>query len=251
MYIFATVNKNTKQNLVMLLKDSYSASGKTFMTTQLGKFMIAENDVNAGRYILYRWSIKLNDYQMIGYFTRSYATIEGDVLCYIENNITQTKRDEWRNEVISQAIDDDLENISSMTGEQISNRLNEIEPVEETDMSEHQLDDYYFPEDYDTKLAENDTEQNETEQVGAGTGTIYTDKSHKVYNVLFSKHYKSYGWSITRVVSFTTKQKSLDYINSVVDAWEIIGHTVECKNDVWKVKNDSEYKIELRESTVY
>lgn len=235
----------------MLLKDSYSASGKTFMTTQLGKFMIAENDVNAGRYILYRWSIKLNDYQMIGYFTRSYATIESDVFCYIENNITKTKRDEWRNEVISQVIDDDLENISSMTGEQINNRLNETEPVEETDMSEHQLDDYYFPEDYDTKLAENDTEQNETEQVGAGTGTIYTDKSHKVYNVLFSKHYKSYGWSITRVVSFTTKQKSLDYINSVVDAWEIIGHTVECKNDVWKVKNDSEYKIELRESTVY
>lgn len=233
----------------MLLKDSYSVSGKTFMTTQLGKFMIAENDVNAGRYVLYRWSIKMNDYQMIGFFTRSCATIEGDVLCFIENNITQTKRDEWRSEVVSQAIDDDLENISSMTGEQINNRLNETEPVEETDMSEHQLDDYYFPEDYDTKLAENDTEQNETEQVGAGT--IYTDKSHKVYNVLFSKHYKSYGWSITRVVSFTTKQKSLDYINSVVDAWKIIGHTVECKNDVWKVKNNSEYKIELRESTVY
>ena len=244
MYIFATVNKTTKQNLVMLLKDSYSVSGKTFMTTQLGKFMIAENDVNAGRYILYRWSIKLNDYQMIGYFTRSYATIESDVLCYIEYNITKTKRDEWRNEVISQAIDDDLENISSMTGEQISNRLNEIEPVEENDMGEHQLDDYYFPEDYDTKLDENDTEQNETDCAG----TI----SHKVvYNVLFSKHYKSYGWSITRVLSFTTKQKSLDYINSVVDAWEIIGHTVECKNNVWKVKNDSEYKIELRESTVY
>lgn len=237
-YIFATVNKNTKQNLVMLLKDSYSVSGKTFMTTQLGKFMIAENDVNAGRYVLYRWSIKMNDYQMIGFFTRSCATIEGDVLCYIENNITQTMRDEWRNEVISQAIDADLENISSMTGEQITNRLNETEPIEETDMSEHQLDDYYFPEDYDTKLAENDTEQNET--------------AHKVvYNVLFSKHYKSYGWSITRVVSFTTKQKSLDYINSVVDAWKIIGHTVECKNDVWKVKNNSEYKIELRESTVY
>ena len=227
----------------MLLKDSYSASGKTFMTTQLGKFMIAENDVNAGRYILYRWSIKLNDYQMIGYFTRSYATIESDVLCYIENNITKTKRDEWRNEVISQAIDDDLENISSMTGEQINNRLNETEPVEETDMSEHQLDDYYFPEDYDTELDENDTEQNETDCAG----TI----SHKVYNVLFSKHYKSYGWSITRVLSFTTKQKSLDHINSVVDAWEMIGHTVECKNDVWKVKSDSEYKIELRESTIY
>ena len=247
MYIFATVNKTTKQNLVMLLKDSYSVSGKTFMTTQLGKFMIAENDVNAGRYILYRWSIKLNDYQMIGYFTRSYATIESDVLCYIENNITKTKRDEWRNEVISQAIDEDLENISSMTGEQINNRLNETELVEETNMSEYQLDDYYFPENYNIEVE--DDAENETEQVGAGT--IYTDKSHKVYNVLFSKHYKSYGWSITRVLSFTTKQKSLDYINSVVDAWEIIGHTVECKNDVWKVKNDSEYKIELRESTVY
>lgn len=225
-----------------------SVSGKTFISTQLGKFMVTESDVNARRYVLYRWSMKMNDYQMIGYFTANCATIEGDVLCYIENNITNTKRDEWRNEVISQAIDEDLENISSMTGEQINYRLNKTEVVEETDMSEHQLDDYYFPDNCDVELVEDDAE-NETEQVGAGT--IDTDKSQKVYNVLFSKHYKSYGWSITRVVSFTTKQKSLDYINSVVDAWEMIGHTVECKNDVWKVKSDSEYKIELRESKVY
>ena len=182
-----------------------------------------------------------------GYFTRSYATIESDVLCYIEYNITKTKRDEWRNEVISQAIDEDLENISSMTGEQINYRLNKTEVVEETDMSEHQLDDYYFPENYNIEVE--DDPENETELVGAGT--IDTDKSQKMYNVLFSKHYKSYGWSVTKVVSFTTKQKSLDHINSVVDAWEMIGHTVECKNDVWKVKSDSEYKIELRESKVY
>jgi hypothetical protein len=225
-----------------------SVSGKTFISTQLGKFMVTESDVNARSYVLYRWSIKKNDYQMIGYFTGKCASIEGDVLCYINNNITKEKMDEWHNEVISQVIDDDLENISSMTGEQISNRLNKTEPVEETDMSEHQLDDYYFPENCDIELVEDDAE-NETEQVCAGT--IDTDKSQKVYNVLFSKHYKSYGWSITRVVSFTTKQKSLDYINSVVDAWEMIGHTVECKNDVWKVKSDSEYKIELRESKVY
>lgn len=211
-----------------------SVSGKTFISTHLGEFMITESDVITRRYVLYRWNAKMRDYQMIGYFTGNCATIEGDMLCYINENITKVKQDEWRDEVISQTIDKDLENISSMTGEQINNRLNKTEPVEETDMSEHQLDDYYFPDDCGIELVEDDA-----------------DKSHKVYNVLFSKHYKSYGWSITRVVSFTTKQKSLDYINSVVDAWEMIGHTVESKEDVWKVKSDSEYKIELKESTVY
>jgi hypothetical protein len=112
----------------------------------------------------------------------------------------------------------------------------------------YQLDDYYFPEGYEIELVEVDNnEQNET-----GSGAISKDKSHKVYNVVFSKYYGNYGYSIIKVLSFTTKQKSLNYINSVVDAWKIIGHNIDAENDVWKINNSGiKYKIELKESKVY
>ena len=56
---------------------------------------------------------------------------------------------------------------------------------------------------------------------------------------------------IRDMVSFTTEQKALDYINSLIDAWKIIGISVEKEYDIWKVKNDVEYKIEVRKSKVY
>lgn len=214
-----------------------SIKGKTFLENAYGKFMVTTDDESSQRYVLYRWSNTKNDYQMLGYFTGRCASVEGDVYNYLEYNITQSKRDEWLNECRYNNIVS-----SSMDDTETKDCLNE------TDMSEYQLDDYYFPEGYEIELVEVDNnEQNET-----GSDAISKDKSHKVYNVVFSKYYGNYGYSIIKLLSFTTKQKSLNYINSVVDAWKIIGHNIDAENDVWKINNSGiKYKIELKESKMY
>jgi hypothetical protein len=127
------------------------------------------------------------------------------------------------------------------------NDTDETKIVNETDMSEHQLDNY-FPEEHAIELVEVDNnEQNETD-----LDNTIKNKPRNVYNVVFSKCYGNYGYSIIRLLSFTTKQKSLDYINSVVDAWKIIGHNIDTENDVWKINNNGiKYKIELKESKIY
>lgn len=203
--------------------------GKCYVNNEYGDFMIAESDVSIQRYILYRWSNTKGDYEMLGSFIHNNASFDADVMCYLSDNIIGSKLLEWGNET-------------------------QLNKTNETDMSEHQIDDYEFPEDYTDERETSDTTQHNETNLDKSvelSSVVNSNDCESVYNVLISKMYKGYGYSIIRVVSFTTEQKALDYINSLIDAWKIIGISVEKEYDIWKVKNDVEYKIEVRKSKVY